>query len=61
MTYAQFVNKSPHETVHDDLVAFLKAKFAMLCYERFFAMRDALTGKFWLMSFEKMAYFCVSS
>lgn len=35
MTYAQFVNKSPHKSVHDDLVAFLKAKFAMICYENF--------------------------
>lgn len=35
MTYAQFVNKSPHESVHNDLVAFLKAKFVMLYYESF--------------------------
>lgn len=35
MTYAQFVNQSPHDSVHNDLVAFLKAKFAMLCYEVF--------------------------
>lgn len=61
MTYAQFVSKSPHESVHNDLVAFLKAKFAMLCYEGFFAMKDALSWKFCLTSFEKMAYFCVSS
>jgi len=30
-----FVNKSRHESVHDDLVAFLKVKFAMHCYQSF--------------------------
>lgn len=58
MTYTQFVNKS-HESVHDDLVAFLKAKFAIIHYESFFHMKDVLPWKFWLTSFEKTAYISV--